>query len=123
MLCRVFRLRIPTSGSVAGIFARNDAQNGVHKAPANERLAQAIGLELLINDRQQEVLNPEHINVLRFFEGRGFRVWGARTISSDPEYKYVNLRRYIAFLSRSIERGMQWAVSKEQYRRIRICCE
>jgi hypothetical protein len=70
----------------------------------------AIGFELLLNKSQQEVLNPDGINCLRFFEGRGFRIWGARTISSDPEWKYVNLRRYFAYLERSIDRGTQWAV-------------
>ena len=70
----------------------------------------AIGFELLLNKAQQDVLNPEGINCFRFFEGRGFRLWGARTISSDPEWKYVNLRRYFAYLERSIDNGTQWAV-------------
>jgi phage tail sheath protein FI len=70
----------------------------------------AIGFEQLLNKSQQDVLNPEGINCFRFFEGRGFRLWGARTISSDPEWKYVNLRRYFAYLERSIDRGTQWAV-------------
>jgi phage tail sheath protein FI len=70
----------------------------------------ATGFEVLINKAQQDVLNPEHINVLRYLPGRGFRVWGARTATSDPEWKYVNLRRYFAFLEASIERGTQWAV-------------
>ena len=56
------------------------------------------------------MLNPEGINCFRFFEGRGIRLWGARTISSDPEWKYVNLRRYFAYLERSIDQGTQWAV-------------
>jgi phage tail sheath protein FI len=64
----------------------------------------------MLNKAQQEVLNPEGINCFRFFEGRGFRLWGARTISSDPEWKYVNLRRYFAYLERSIDKGTQWAV-------------
>ena len=101
---------LPPSGSITGIYARNDVNAGVHKAPANEVIRQAIGLEVLINKAQQDVLNPEGINCLRFFDGRGFRVWGARTISSDPEWKYVNLRRYFAFLERSIELGTQWVV-------------
>ena len=70
----------------------------------------AIGFETLINTAQQEVLNPEGINAFRFFEGRGNRLWGARTISSDPEWKYVNIRRYFAYLERSIDKGTQWAV-------------
>ena len=101
---------LPPSGFVSGIFARNDIERGVHKAPANEVLRLAKSLEININKAQQEVLNPDGINVLRFFEGRGYRVWGARTASSDPEWKYMNVRRYFAFLERSIEKGTQWAV-------------
>lgn len=101
---------LPASGFVTGIFARNDIERGVHKAPANEVLRLAKSLEININRSQQEVLNPDGINVIRFFEGRGYRIWGARTISSDPEWKYMNVRRYFAFLERSIEKGTQWAV-------------
>lgn len=103
-------LALPPSGFIAGIYARNDNERGVHKAPANEVVRLARSFEVLINKGQQEALNPEGINCLRFFEGRGYRVWGARTITSDPEWKYVNLRRYFAFLERSIEKGTQWAV-------------
>lgn len=101
---------LPPSGFVAGIYARNDINRAVYKAPANEVVNGAIGFEVLLNKGQQEVLNPEGINCFRFFEGRGFRLWGARTISSDPEWKYVNLRRYFIYLERSIDRGTQWAV-------------
>jgi phage tail sheath protein FI len=103
-------LNLPPSGFVAGIYARNDTERAVYKAPANEVVRGAIGFETLINTAQQEVLNPEGINCFRFFEGRGNRLWGARTISSDPEWKYVNLRRYFAYLERSIDKGTQWAV-------------
>lgn len=104
------KIFLPPAGSVAGIYARTDSERGVHKAPANEVVRQAIGLEVLLNKAQQDVLNPEGINAFRFFEGRGFRLWGARTISSDSEWMYVNLRRYFAYLERSIERGTQWVV-------------
>ena len=100
----------PPSGFVAGIYARTDIERGVHKAPANETVRLALGFEFLLNTAQQEALNPLGINCLRYFEGRGFRVWGARTASSDPEWKYLNVRRYFAFLERSIEKGTQWAV-------------
>jgi uncharacterized protein len=103
-------IHVPPSGFVAGIYARNDVDRGVHKAPANEPIRLATGFELLLNKGQQDVLNPEGINCLRWFEGRGFRVWGARTASSDPEWKYLNVRRYFAYLERSIEKGTQWAV-------------
>ena len=101
---------LPPSGFIAGIYARNDINRAVYKAPANEVVNLAIGFEQLLNKAQQDVLNPEGVNCFRFFEGRGFRVWGARTISSDPEWKYVNLRRYFAYLERSIDKGTQWAV-------------
>lgn len=101
---------LPPSGFVAGIYARNDVERAVYKAPANEVVRLAIGFEKNLNKAQQEVLNPEGINCFRFFEGRGFRLWGARTISSDPEWKYVPLRRYFAYIERSIDRGTQWAV-------------
>ena len=103
-------IHLPPSGFVAGIYARNDIDRAVYKAPANEVVRGAIGFQSLINKAQQEVLNPEGVNCFRFFEGRGFRLWGARTISSDPEWKYVNVRRYFAYLERSIDRGTQWAV-------------
>ena len=103
-------INLPPSGFVAGIYARNDVERAVYKAPANEVVRLAIGFEKTLNKAQQEVLNPEGINCFRFFEGRGFRLWGARTISSDPEWKYVPLRRYFAYVERSIDRGTQWAV-------------
>ncbi|HEX6660520.1 MAG TPA: phage tail sheath subtilisin-like domain-containing protein [Sphingomicrobium sp.] len=100
----------PPSGFVAGIYARNDIDRAVYKAPANEVVRLAIGFEKFLNKAQQEVLNPEGVNCFRFFEGRGMRLWGARTATSDPEWKYVNLRRYFAYLERSIDKGTQWAV-------------
>ncbi len=78
---------MPPSGFVAGIYARNDITRGVHKAPASEVVNLAIGFEQTLNDAQQDVLNPEGINCFRFFAGRGYRLWGARTASSDPEWK------------------------------------
>lgn len=104
------RLNLPPSGFVAGIYARNDINRSVSKAPANEVVGSAIDFEQRINKAQQEVLNPNGVNCLRFFSGHGFLVWGARTISDDPEWKYVNLRRYFAYLEHSIDRGTQWVV-------------
>jgi hypothetical protein len=100
----------PPSGFVCGVYARNDVERGVHKAPANEVVRGAIRFETEINFAQQGILNPVGVNCLRFFPGRGYRVWGGRTISSDPEWKYVNVRRYFNYLERSIDRGTQWAV-------------
>ncbi|MBN1608919.1 MAG: phage tail sheath family protein [Polyangiaceae bacterium] len=103
-------INLPPSGFVTGIYARNDIEIGVHKAPANEVVRGAISFEKLLNKSQQDVLNPEGVNCFRYFEGRGYRLWGARTVSSDPEWKYVNLRRYFAFLEHSIDVGTQWVV-------------
>ena len=101
-------INLPPSGFVSGIYARNEGT--VYKAPANEVVNLALGLEVLLDHAQQDVLNQEGISCFRFFEGHGFRLWGARTISSDPEWKYVNLRRYFVYLEESIDRGTQWAV-------------
>jgi hypothetical protein len=104
------RLLLPPSGFVTGIYARSDIARGVHKAPANEVVQGLTKLEININKARQDVLNPEGINAMRFFEGRGNRVWGARTMSSDPEWKYVNVRRLFIYLEHSIDKSTQWAV-------------
>lgn len=103
-------LSLPPSGFVCGIYARNDVTRGVIKAPANEPVRGALRFATEINTAQQDVLNPLGINCLRRLPGRGNLLWGARTVSSDPEWKYVNIRRYFNFLEASIERGTQWAV-------------
>lgn len=103
-------INLPPSGFVTGIYARVDAERGVAKAPANEVVRGAIGLEVMLNKEQQDILNPEGINCFRFFEGRGFRLWGARTATSDPEWKYINVRRYFIYLEKSIDKGTQWVV-------------
>ncbi len=100
-------LTLPPSGFLCGIYGRNDVERGVYKAPANEIVRGAIRFETQINFAQQEVLNPLGINCLRFFPGRGYRVWGARTISSDSNWKYVNIRRYFNYLESSIDRSTQ----------------
>lgn len=104
------RLKLPPSGFMAGIYARNDTENAVFKAPANEVVRLALDFEVKVNQAQQDILNPNGVNCLRFFEGRGYLVWGARTISDDPEWKYISLRRYFAYLERSIDRATQWTV-------------
>jgi phage tail sheath protein FI len=103
-------LRVPPSGSVAGIYARTDVKRGVWKAPANEPVTGALDLEFHVNKGVQDVLNPRAVNCLRFFEEGGFRVWGARTLSADPEWKYINVRRLFLFLEHSIDHGTQWVV-------------
>jgi hypothetical protein len=97
---------VPPCGHVAGICARSDRLYGVHKAPANEIVEEAIDLELVLNDREQGVLNPGNVNCLRSFPGRGVRVWGARTVSLDSSWRYVNIRRLFHSICREIERRM-----------------
>jgi len=103
-------IALPPSGFVCGIYARSDNERGVWKAPANETITDALGLQRDVRFGEQEVLNPLGINCLRFLPNRGFRVWGARTMSSDPEWIYVNVRRYFLYLEASIDAGTQWAV-------------
>jgi len=103
-------LLVPPSGHMAGIWARNDSERGVHKAPANEVVRGAIGLEKQISRNEQDSLNPVGINCIRAFPGRGVRVWGARTLSSDPSWRYLNVRRLFNFVEKSIDVGTQWVV-------------
>jgi phage tail sheath protein FI len=101
---------VPPGGHMAGIWARSDATRGVHKAPANEVVRGAVGLVNQITRAEQELLNPIGINCVRAFPGRGIRVWGARTLSSDPAWRYLNVRRLFNYLEASILNGTQWVV-------------
>lgn len=103
-------IHVPPSGHVAGIWARNDESRGVHKAPANEVVRGAISLETQITKAEHDLLNPVGINCIRAFPGRGIRIWGARTLSSDPAWRYLNIRRYFNYLEESILLGTQWVV-------------
>jgi hypothetical protein len=101
---------VPPSGHVAGIWGRNDDTRGVHKAPANEVVRGALDLEVNITKGEHDLLNPDGVNCIRSFPGQGIRIWGARTLSSDPEWRYVNVRRLFNYLEDSILSGTQWAV-------------
>lgn len=101
---------IPPSGHVTGIIARTDLRDGPHKAPANEVLAWAQGLTVDVTAEWQGILNPAHINCLRYFPGRGFRVYGARTLSSDTAWRFLNVRRLLILIEKSISYSIQWAV-------------
>ena len=101
---------VPPSGHVAGIWARNDDTRGVHKAPANEVIRGAISLALNLTKAEHDQLNPNGINCIRAFPGRGIRIWGARTISSDPSWRYLNVRRLFNYIEESIFEGTQWVV-------------
>jgi hypothetical protein len=101
---------VPPGGHIAGIWARNDDTRGVHKAPANEVIRGALALELQITKGEHDTLNPTGVNCIRAFPGRGIRVWGARTLSSDPSWRYLNVRRLFNYVEESILEGTQWVV-------------
>ncbi|MBL8392592.1 MAG: phage tail sheath family protein [Candidatus Accumulibacter sp.] len=100
---------VPPCGHVAGIFARTDARVGVFKAPANEKVVDALDLEAALDNPLQDRLNPEGVNCLRALPGRGIRVWGARTLNRDPAWRHVNVRRLFLTVGRWIDRNMSWA--------------
>ena len=100
----------PPSGAMAGIYARSDNERGVHKAPANEVVRGCIGLSCSYNTGEQDILNPLGVNLIRAFPGRGIRVWGARTISSNGLWKYVNVRRLFIYVEESIKANTNWVV-------------
>ena len=101
---------VPPSGSIAGIYARCDINRGVSKAPANEIVQNTSNVKLTVTNGTQNILNPLGVNIIRQFTGRGIRVWGARTMSSDPLWKYINIRRLFIFLEESIKQGTRWVV-------------
>jgi uncharacterized protein len=101
---------VPPSGHMAGVWARSDATRGVHKAPANEVVRGAVSLELNITRSEHDLLNPDGVNCIRSFPGRGVRVWGARTLSSEPPWRYLNVRRLFNYLEKSILDGTDWVV-------------
>jgi uncharacterized protein len=101
---------MPPSGTIAGIWARNDDTRGVHKAPANEVSRGVISLETNITKGEHDQLNPVAVNCVRSFPGQGIRVWGARTLSSDPEWRYLNVRRLFNYVEESILNGTNWVV-------------
>lgn len=101
---------VPPGGHILGVFARTDVERGVFKAPANEVVRGALDLEYDINDGHQETLNPRGVNAIRRFPGRGIRIWGSRTLTSNALWKYVSVRRLFIFLERSIYEGTQWVV-------------
>jgi phage tail sheath protein FI len=111
-------LLIPPSGHVAGIYARSESERGVGRAPANELLHGIVNLEACLSDAEQAVLNPRGINCLRALPGRGLRVWGARTLSLDPRWRYVNIRRVGLTIVKQILTSLQWTVFEPNDRRL-----
>ena len=101
---------VPPSGHMVGIYNRTDSERGVHKAPANEVILGALDLEINLSKGEQDTLNPIGVNCIRSFPGRGIRVWGARTLSSDGSWRYINVRRLFILVGASLDVGMQWVV-------------
>ncbi len=100
---------VPPSGHIAGVYSRVDSERGVHKAPANEIVRGALGLKYNVSKGEQDLLNPKGINAIRFLNG-AIRIWGARTLSTDPSWRYINVRRLFIMVETSIERATQWVV-------------
>jgi hypothetical protein len=100
---------VPPSGHIAGVYSRVDSERGVHKAPANEIVRGALGLKYNVSKGEQDLLNPKGINAIRFLNG-AIRIWGARTLSTDPSWRYINVRRLFIMVESSIERATQWVV-------------
>jgi phage tail sheath protein FI len=101
---------VPPSGHVVGLYNRTDANRGVHKAPANDVLMGAINVEFQVSKGEQDVLNPLGVNCIRSFPARGIRVWGARTLSSNGSWRYINVRRLFILVEASMDAGLSWVV-------------
>jgi len=100
---------VPPSGHIAGVYSRTDSERGVHKAPANEIIRGALGMKYNVSKGEQDLLNPKGINAIRFMNG-AIRIWGARTLSTDPSWRYISVRRLFIMVESSIERATQWVV-------------
>lgn len=109
---------VPPTGHIAGVWARTDAERGVFKAPANQNLRGALSIETQLTDNEQGPLNEAGVNCLRAFPDRGLLVWGARTLSTNRDWKYLNVRRLASFLSESIRSGTAWTASEPNGERL-----
>ena len=111
-------LTLPPSGHVAGVCARSESKAGVGRAPANEAVQGLIELEFCLSDFEQAILNPRGVNCLRSFPGRGLLVWGARTLSQDPNWRYVNVVRVTLAIVKQILINLRWTVFEPNDRRL-----
>jgi Bacteriophage tail sheath protein len=100
---------VPPCGQIAGIISRTDAAVGVFAAPANAQVQDATDLEATLDPADLAKLNSSGVNCIRAFPSRGIRVWGARTLSRDPDWTYLNVRRLVLTVERWIEANMTWA--------------
>jgi hypothetical protein len=103
-------VRIPPSGAICGSIVVTDSEKGIFHAPANTLLYGAVGLANRIEDSEYEMLYNAGVNLLKYFPGKGIKIWGARTLSSDPAWRYINVRRTFSSICRSLKSGTQWAV-------------
>jgi uncharacterized protein len=103
-------ITVPPAGHVCGVYARIDLERGVHKAPTNAPIIGVKGLSEAISTPRSKLLDSRGINVIRRLPGKGIILWGARTTSENPEWKYVNIRRLLIFIEQSLRKGLQWAV-------------
>lgn len=111
-------IHVPPSGHMAGVWARNDNTRGVHKAPANEVVRGVTDLSYTVTKGEQDTLNPIGVNCIRSFPGMGYRVWGARTLSSDPSWRYINVRRLFNYIEKSLQLGTMWTVFEPNDQRL-----
>jgi hypothetical protein len=111
-------INVPPSGHVSGVWARSDNTRGVHKAPANEVVRGVTNLAYTVTKGEQDTLNPIGVNCMRAFPGMGYRIWGARTLSSDPAWRYVNVRRLFNYIEKSLQLGTMWTVFEPNDQRL-----
>jgi hypothetical protein len=112
-------VRIPPSGAVCGCITVIDGEKGIFHAPANALLQGAVGLSKRLGDADYELLYPAGVNLLKYFPGRGIKIWGARTLSSNPDWRYINVRRTFSAICKSLKRGTQWAVFEPNDKNLR----
>jgi phage tail sheath protein FI len=112
-------VQIPPSGAVCGCIVVTDSEKGIYHAPANTLLQGAVGLSVKVDDSEYEMLYSAGINLLKYFPGKGIKIWGARTLSSNPEWKYINIRRTFSSICGSLKRGTQWAVFEPNDKNLR----
>jgi hypothetical protein len=112
-------VRIPPSGAICGCIVATDNEKGIFHAPANTMIPGAVGLSKIIKEAEYDFLYPAGINLLRYFPGRGIKIWGARTLSSDPAWRYINVRRTFSAICRSLQGGTQWAVFETNDKNLR----
>ncbi len=101
---------VPPSGHLAGVTAATDLESGVHRAPANRRLAWALAASTGLGDEHHGVLNAAGVNAIRSVGGRGLRILGARTVTSDTDWRFLNVRRFMSMVEEALDVGLQWAV-------------